>query len=116
MTETQFDPETGEIIEPAAPHLPAKKTGPGKKANGKSRIPADETKRQKFVRLVDPRVVRAITAIRRIGKLGGRNAGHYEYGEEDVGKIVEALSREIVQLEKTMIRGKPAAPVFSIDD
>jgi hypothetical protein len=100
-----FDPTTGEIIEIPAP-----------KANGKSRVPAGETKRQKFVRLVDPRVVRAIAAIRTIARLGGPNGARYEYDEEDVGKIVQVLSKEIVAMEKTMIRGKPEAPAFSIED
>lgn len=106
MTEVQFDAETGEILEPAKPH----------RGNGKSKVRPDETKREKFVRLVDPRMNKALAAIRRIGLLGGTNASHYEFGEQDIGKIIQTLSHEITQLEKTLERGKPAAPAFSILD
>jgi hypothetical protein len=109
-----FSPVTGEIIaQPVA--APVREKKPAGK-NGKSRVPADESKRDKFVRLVDPRVNRALLAIRRIANLGGRNASNYDYDEEDVGKIVQVLSKEIVAMEKTMIRGKPEAPAFSIVD
>lgn len=114
MSAEQFDPETGEIF----PSTPASAPAPKPKrsrANGKAKNP-DETKRQKFVRLVDPRVAKALLAVRRIGKLGGRNASHYEYSEADVEKIIAVLTKEIAQLEKTMIRGRPPAPTFSILD
>jgi hypothetical protein len=113
MTEN-FDPVTGEIVEPPIAQ-PVREKKPARK-NGKARVPADESKRDKFVRLVDPRVNRAILAIRRIARLGGANAGHYDFDEEDIGKIVQVLSKEIVAMEKTMIRGKPEAPAFSIID
>lgn len=50
-------------------------------------------KREKFVQLAQSRTVNAIRAIRVIGKLG--NKSHYEYGEADVKKIANALSKEI---------------------
>ena len=107
MTELQFDPKTGEILDPPAkPH----------RGNGKSKIRADESKREKFVRLVDPRMNKALEAIRRIGKLGGTNASHYEFGDDDIGKIIEALAKEVAALEKTLERGKPEKPAFSILD
>jgi hypothetical protein len=115
MTE-MHNPETGEILEPLAPNPPAKKTGPGKTANGKAKVKPDESKREKFVRLVDPRMNKALAAIRRIGNLGGTNAKHYEFDDDDIGKIVQALAKEVAALEKTMERGKPAAPSFSILD
>jgi hypothetical protein len=106
MTDTHIDPRTGEILDPPATH----------RGNGKSKIRADETKRQKFVRLVDPRMNKALEAIRRIAKLGGTNASHYEFGDDDIGKIIEALAKEVAALEKTLERGKPEKPAFSILD
>jgi hypothetical protein len=57
-------------------------------------------KRGKFVQLAQSRTVNAIRAIRVIGKLG--NKSHYEYGEADVKKIANALSKEIEALKTRM--------------
>lgn len=57
-------------------------------------------KREKFVQLAQSRTVNAIRAIRVIGKLG--NKSHYEYGEADVKKIANALSKEIDALKARM--------------
>ena len=54
-------------------------------------------KREKFVQLAQSRTVNAIRAIRVIGKLG--NKSHYEYGEADVKKIANALTKEIDALK-----------------
>ena len=109
MTETQRN-----LIERELHDLGIAK--PGANGNGKSKIRADETKREKFVRLVDPRMNKALEAIRRIAKLGGTNASHYEFGDDDIGKIIEALAKEVAALEKTLERGKPEKPAFSILD
>ena len=50
-------------------------------------------KRQKFVDLAEARVSRALQAIRVIGNLSNRSP--YEYTEEDIRKIVRALSAEL---------------------
>jgi hypothetical protein len=50
-------------------------------------------KRSKFVELANNRVNRAIKDIRLIGNLSNKSA--YEYGEEDIRKIVRALQREV---------------------
>ena len=52
-----------------------------------------ETKSQKFVRLANARVTRALNDIRLIGNLSNRS--HYEYSEADIKKIVRALDEEI---------------------
>lgn len=54
-------------------------------------------KRTKFVELAESRTVNAIRAIRVIGKLG--NKSHYDYTDNDVKKIVQALTREIDSLK-----------------
>lgn len=50
-------------------------------------------KREKFVRLAEARVSRAMQAVRVVGNLG--NKGNYDYSDEDVRKIVKALTAEI---------------------
>jgi len=58
------------------------------------------SRRENFVRLAESRTVNAIKAIRIIGKLGNRNA--YEYGDEDVRKIIKALTDELESLKNRM--------------
>jgi len=50
-------------------------------------------KREKFVRLAEARVSKAMQSIRLIGNLNNRSA--YEYSEDDVRKIVKALNSEV---------------------
>ncbi|MBI2800254.1 MAG: hypothetical protein HYX63_08200 [Gammaproteobacteria bacterium] len=57
-------------------------------------------KRHKFVKLAESRTVNAIKAIRVIGKLGNRS--HYQYEDNDVRKIVSALTKEIEALKARM--------------
>lgn len=71
-------------------------------------------KRGNFVRLAEKRTVNAIKAIRVIGKLGNRSA--YDYNDEDVKKIVKALSDEIEALKLRMKSTKRADGVqFKLD-
>lgn len=50
-------------------------------------------KRDRFVRLAEARVSRTLQSIRVIGNLANR--GNYEYSDEDVRKILKALTAEI---------------------
>jgi hypothetical protein len=59
-----------------------------------------KSKRDKFVEIAEKRTVNAIKAIRVIGKLGNRAA--YDYDEEDVRKIVKALTDEVEGLKNRM--------------
>ncbi|PJE40127.1 MAG: hypothetical protein CUR33_13960 [Pseudomonas sp.] len=52
-------------------------------------------KREKFVRLAEQRVNRAMNDIRLIGNLSNRNA--YSFNDEDVKKIFKALQKELDQ-------------------
>jgi hypothetical protein len=54
-------------------------------------------KRDKFVGLAEARVSRALQAIRVVGNLSNRN--NYEYSEDDVRKIVKALTAEVDALQ-----------------
>lgn len=52
-----------------------------------------EDKREKFVRLANQRVNKALDQLRLVGNLGNRSA--YEYTEEDAKKIVKALQKSL---------------------
>jgi hypothetical protein len=58
------------------------------------------SKREKFVELAENRTINAIKAIRVIGKLGNKNA--YQFDENDVQKIVKALTKEVDALKARM--------------
>jgi hypothetical protein len=66
----------------------------------KSTAKSANAKREKFVELAENRTVNAIKAIRVIGKLGNKNA--YQFDENDVNKIIKALSKEVDALKARM--------------
>ena len=68
------------------------------------RMPANEGRRAKFVRLVNKRTASAIKAIRYISRLGaGKNAYNYEFCQDDIAAIAWALKAEIETLERIMV-------------
>ncbi|MDI3540739.1 MAG: hypothetical protein PWP66_277 [Thermosediminibacterales bacterium] len=52
-----------------------------------------ETKRERFLRVAESRTRKIIKMIRLLGNCANRSA--YEYNEEDVKKIFNAIEREI---------------------
>ncbi len=52
-----------------------------------------ETKKEKFIRLAEKRTNKALEAIRLLGNLSNKNV--YEYKQEEVEKIFNALDKEI---------------------
>ncbi|MBA7474030.1 hypothetical protein ES707_09377 [subsurface metagenome] len=66
-------------------------------ARRKKNVPKDETKRDKFKRIVEPRVRKAIKAI---GLIGNCASGGYEYTTDDVALILVALDKAFQQLRK----------------
>jgi hypothetical protein len=54
---------------------------------------AVEAKSDRFTRLAEARVNKAIACLRSIGKLSNR--GHYEYSEEEIRKIFQSLRKEL---------------------
>jgi hypothetical protein len=116
MNDVNFDPETGEILEPpSAPVQPAhekpkraRKPKPKRPAgNGRAPIPKDETKRQKFLRLVNQRFDKIVKAVHHMRGLG-RNQASYEYGDADVDRVVDLLVAELQAMAAEMKRrGKP---------
>lgn len=66
---------------------------------GKKRkvVPKDESKRDKFKRVVEPRVRKAIKSI---GLIGNCASPGYEYKPDDVANIIGALNKAVGQLVK----------------
>lgn len=52
-----------------------------------------EDRRERFVRLANKRVNRALDTIRLIGNLA--NTAYYEYTDEDVRRVMKALEEEV---------------------
>ena len=54
--------------------------------------------RERFVRLAETRVIKAIKALRLVGNLSNKN--NYSYHSEDVQKIMNALEKELKTLRR----------------
>jgi uncharacterized small protein (DUF1192 family) len=55
------------------------------------------TKRSNFIRLAESRVTKALKSIKVIGNLS--NKANYEYTDQDINKIINALQAEITVLK-----------------
>jgi hypothetical protein len=66
------------------------------------RMTRSENRREKFVRLAESRMAKALRSIRVIGNLS--NSANYEYTEADVRKIVKALEDEIQTMREKFSR------------
>lgn len=55
-------------------------------------------KREKFIRLAESRVNKALNDIRLIGNLSNKN--NYDYGQADVNKIISTLEQEVRSVKK----------------
>lgn len=62
-----------------------------------------ESRRDKFVRLVNRRVPKAVKAIRMLTRMGGRNADNYDFTQADVDAISDVLRSELELLERSMV-------------
>ena len=74
---------------------------------------ARETARQRFVRLANKRVVKAIKAIQLVGNLS--SAG-YQYDERDVNKIFDAIQTEVDQARSKFSKREKGNIVFSLNE
>ena len=73
-----------------------------------------EDDREKFVRLANARVSKAIKAIQLIGNLSNRS--NYSYADEDVEKIFRALSNEVKICRQRFASGSTAKDnLFRLD-
>ena len=73
------------------------------------------TDRQKFVDLAQKRVSKAMKDIQLIGNLSNRS--NYDYTEEDVAKIMKALSDEVSACRKKfdVAMKKQSKPTFELE-
>lgn len=71
--------------------------------------------REKFVELAQKRVSKAMKDIQLIGNLSNRS--NYDYTEEDVGKIMKALSEEVSACRKKfdVAMKKQTKPTFELE-
>lgn len=72
-----------------------------------------EKDREKFIRLANKRVNRAIKVIQLIGNLSSRS--NYDYSEEDVQKIFDALKAELQSCEQRFQPGTKESGAFRLD-
>lgn len=56
-----------------------------------------ETKREKFIRIIENRMNRTLNEIKLIGNLS--NKSNYEYDKNDIDKIIKTLKKSINDLE-----------------
>lgn len=71
-----------------------------------------ETKEEKFRRLANARVNRALKSIRVIGNLA--NPATYDYTDKQVNQIVKALRDEVKELQQRFDGGPDGAKEFEL--
>lgn len=80
---------------------------------GRSKVPENETKEARFIRLSKQRMVGAITRLRSVAKLANRST--YEYTDEQVAKMLEALNREVQAVEEAFRRAPKGTKEVTFD-
>jgi hypothetical protein len=73
---------------------------------------ADETPRDRFVRLCELRVSNVLDATRKLGLLG--NKSQYEYTDADIEKIKSALEKSMTAALGALKSGKPTQSSFTL--
>lgn len=81
-----------------------------KKKRRKSNIPKDETKEARFIRVVTPRVTKAVKAIRNVGHCAGPA---YKYTSEQKKQIIEAIFVAVKDLDDKLEAKKAVEDVFN---
>lgn len=76
-------------------------------------IPKDESKTDRFIRVVTPRVNKAIKAIKQIGYCAGAS---YEYTPQQAARITTELLNTVEGLGDTLGKTKKAEDEFSLTD
>lgn len=66
----------------------------------KAAIPANETKADRFKRVVSPRIMKAVKAIRTIGFCSG---GSYEFTPKQISQISDRLINELKDMEAKFV-------------
>lgn len=84
----------------------------GKKTS-RAKVPDNETKADRFVRVVTPRVKKAMKAISVIGYCAGAS---YEYTPTQVNQIIAALTAALNRVDKRFADKKADEPEFGFGD
>lgn len=85
----------------------ADQKAPAKKARKKAEIPADETKEQRFKRIAEPRVNKAVDQLDLLIKMV-QNRTSYAWGETTVNTIVDSVQSRVKTLYDLMTQAAPA--------
>lgn len=80
-------------------------------AKRKSQVPKEETAAQRFKRVIEPRVGKALKAIRLVGSVSGST---YSYTERDVANIVTALRDAVDGVEQRFSSKAPTTDGFTL--
>ncbi len=76
--------------------------------------PANETKADRFVRIIEARVNKIIKMIRLIGNCS--NTANYEYTTENIDQIFDTLHEELDKTKKRFMLVKSGKARFSLSD
>ena len=74
---------------------------------------ANETKRQRFVRIAESRTNKILEMMRLLGNCSSK--GNYEYTEEDIKKIFGALERELKNTKNKFLGLDAKEERFTLD-
>jgi len=74
--------------------------------------PKDETKEQKFIRVVTPRVAKAVKCIKLIGNCAGIG---YDYTTAQVDQINEVLDAAVTHVGNKFIKAEADSSEFSFE-
>lgn len=81
-------------------------------ANVGKKTKDNETKREKFVRLVENRMNNALKQIELLSNLSNTSA--YEYTQSDVDKMIKALKGAVSELEKSFSASNSTSKRFKL--
>lgn len=84
-----------------------------KKARRRQEISKDETKADRFVRVVTPRIMKAVKAIKQIGNCAGAS---YESTPEQIRQIDDALTTAIDLVRGKFVQGTEPADIFEFGE
>ena len=74
---------------------------------------ANETKRERFVRIAEARTNKILEMMRLLGNCSSK--GNYEYTEEDIKKIFGALERELKKTKNKFLGIDAKEERFTLD-
>lgn len=81
-------------------------------AKRKKNVPKDETKQDKFKRIVEPRVRKALKAIRLIGNCANPT---YGYTDEQISTIITSLLSHVNGVQEIYSRKGKITDTFDLD-